>query len=149
MEFEKKSFAQGLANGNVVTADTPGALAEKMGVPVDTFTQTFARYREMTDNGADADFGKKAGLLIPIDKSPYFALKFGPALLAVVGGLLTDADTRVLDGERKPIPGLYAAGNVMGGRYGVDYPILIPGNSNGTALTFGFLAGEIAANGKL
>ena len=44
--------------------------------------------------------------------------------------------------EGAPVPGLYAIGNTAGGRYGVDYPILIAGNSHGTALTFGYLLGE-------
>ena len=48
---------------------------------------------------------------------------------------------RVLNEEGAPVPGLYAIGNTAGGRYGVDYPILIAGNSPGTALTFGYLLG--------
>ena len=49
---------------------------------------------------------------------------------------------RVLDDEGTPLPGLYAIGNAAGGRYGVDYPMLLPGNSHGMALTFGYLLGR-------
>ncbi len=66
-------------------------------------------------------------------------------MLAVVGGLIVDDHLRVLDKDQDPIPGLYAAGNVSGGLYGVDYPTLISGNSHGRAVTWGYLAGRDAA----
>ena len=69
-------------------------------------------------------------------------MKFAPALLTVVGGLRVNADQNVLSENGDPVAGLYAVGNAAGGRYGVDYPILVPGNSHGTALTLGFLLGE-------
>ena len=49
---------------------------------------------------------------------------------------------RALGADRRPVPGLYAIGNTAGGRYGVDYPMLLPGNSHGTGLTFGYLLGR-------
>jgi predicted oxidoreductase len=113
-----------------------------MGVPERTFTRTFERYHEMVTRRQDEDFGKRQELLVPLDCPPYYALKFAPALLAVVGGLRVDAHMRVLDEARLPIGSLYAVGNTAGGRYGMDYPMLIPGNSHGTALTFGYLTGE-------
>ncbi|HTL28585.1 MAG TPA: FAD-binding protein, partial [Tepidisphaeraceae bacterium] len=53
--------------------------------------------------------------------------------------VIADQHARVLDSERRPIPGLYAVGNdsisVMGGNY--------PGAgiTLGPALTFGYIAG--------
>ena len=131
----------GLKRGVVVQGDTPEELAAAMGVPVDAFVREFRRYNEMCRQGHDDDFGKRKELLIPLDRPPYYGMKFGPALLAVVGGLKTDDHSRVL-GKNGPVPGLYALGNTAGGRYGVDYPVIIPGNSHGTALTFAFLLGE-------
>jgi len=128
--------------GYLVEADTPEELAEKMGVPVNNFTETLRRHNEYAALGRDEEFGKRPELLFPLDKPPYIALKFGPALLAVVGGLKVNTDLNVTDDEGTAIPGLYAIGNAMGGRYGVDYPMLLPGNSHGTALTYGFILGE-------
>lgn len=142
-ETEQKALERGMARGHVVAAETPEELAEKMGVPVRTFVETFRRYNDLARKGVDEDFGKRRELLIPLDTPPYYGLKFGPALLAVVGGLRVDPDMRVLDQSGAPIPGLYAVGNVAGGRYGVDYPMVINGTSHGTALTFGFLVGEL------
>ncbi len=132
----------GQKRGVIVKADTPEELASKMDVPAARFAATFRRYNELAAAGQDADFGKRRELLMPLDRSPYYALKFGPALLAVVGGLRVDTGMRVLDENSEPVSGLYAIGNAAGGRYGVDYPILIAGNSHGTALTFGFVLGE-------
>ena len=139
---EQESLKRGIERGVVVKADTPELLAEEMGVPPDVFASTFKRYNSMATIGRDYDFGKRRELLISLDRPPFFGLKFGPALLAVVGGLRVDTQMRVLDGDGRPVSGLFAIGNAAGGRYGVDYPMMIPGNSHGTALTFGFLLGE-------
>ena len=145
-KLESDRMQWGLESGITVEADTPEELAEKMGVPIDAFCETFSKYNEMVLSGKDNEFGKRKDLLIPIDKPPYIARRFGPALLAVAGGLRVDDQMRVLTEERTPIPGLFAIGNTAGGRYGVDYPMLIPGNNHGTALTFGFLLGENISN---
>ena len=137
---------RGSRAGTVVRADTPEQLAAAMGgVPAETFAATLERYNALARAGHDDDFGKRPELLLPLDTPPYYALKFGPALLAVVGGLQVDARLRVLDAARRPVPGLYAVGNAAGGRYGVDYPMLLVGNSHGTALTFGWLLGNLLA----
>ncbi len=145
-EAEARQLQAGLESGLVVMSETPEGLAEKMGVPKDIFAASFLRYNLIAFSGRDDDFGKRRELLIPLDKPPYYAMKFGPALLAVVGGLRVDTHMRVLDERGTPVRGLYAIGNTAGGRYGVDYPILISGNSHGTALTFGFLTGEDLGN---
>lgn len=116
-------------------ADTIEELAEKIGVPADTLTKTVARYNELAERGDDEDFGKRAELLTTIVQPPFYALKWGPALLDVFGGALVDTNMRVLDPYHEPIPGLYAVGNAAGGFCGIDYPLLLNGNSSGRALT--------------
>ena len=141
-DFVAARIQWGLDAGYTVMADTPEELAEKMGVDPVGFAETLKHYNEMCAKGHDDEFGKRKELLIPLDKPPYIARKFGPALLAVVGGVKVNLQMQVLDGSCAPIPGLYAIGNTAGGRYGVDYPMLIPGNSHGSALTFGYLLGR-------
>ncbi len=123
-------------------ANTLEELAGMIGVPVETFTATIAHYNELAAGGQDTDFGKRAELLFPVAQPPFYALKFGPALLTVVGGLDVDTSLRVLDANQNPVPGLYAVGNVSGSLYGQDYPIQISGNSHGRCLTWGYLAGK-------
>lgn len=78
----------------------------------------------------------------PILKPPFYCL--GPAkswLLLTEGGLRIDVGMRVLGGDDRPIPGLYAAGsNGQGG-------VLLEGHGNhlGWAFTSGRLAGRNAA----
>ena len=52
----------------------------------------------------------------------------------------------VLDADLEPIPGLYAAGNTLGGRFSVFYPTPCGGSYIGSAMTLGRLIGkELAA----
>jgi succinate dehydrogenase/fumarate reductase flavoprotein subunit len=147
-EFDPEYF-QGVIDSYVEigdwawTADTLEELAEKIGVPVETFVATIARYNELVDGGQDLDFGKRAEQFAgKVEAGPFIALKWGPALLTVVGGLTVDTKLRVLDANQNPVPGLYAAGNCSGSLYGQDYPIQIPGNSHGRCLTWGYLIGK-------
>ncbi|AFV10365.1 fumarate reductase flavoprotein subunit [Thermacetogenium phaeum DSM 12270] len=128
-------------------ADTIEELAGKIGVPAENLKATVERYNELARAKNDVDFGKRSELLTTIEKPPYYALKFGGALLVVTGGLNVDVKLRVLDKDHNPIPGLYAVGNVSGGLYGVDYPTTIPGNSHGRALTWGYLVGSTVMEG--
>ena len=64
----------------------------------------------------------------------------------MMGGVLIDEDTRVLNGDEEPIPGLYAAGEVTGGFHG---RIRIDGSGVGDAFIFGRLAGEKTAEAAL
>ena len=122
--------------GTCFKADTLEELAERMEVPVETFKATVARYNELYEKGDDEDYGKRSELLTSITKPPFYALKWGPALLNVHGGMITDTEMHILDEDNKPIPGLYAIGNTAGGLYGVDYPLLWNGNSHSRAITW-------------
>ena len=141
-ELDRIDLAKGERAGSVLKADTLEELAEKMGVPKESFLATVERYNALCAAGKDTDLGKRKELLLPIEQGPYMALKYGATMLVVVGGLRVNNRLQVIDPELDPIPGLYAIGNVGGGRYGVSYPLVVPGNSHGTALTFGYMAGE-------
>ena len=51
----------------------------------------------------------------------------------------------ILDRDHNGIEGLYAAGNTMGGRFLVDYPVVTAGASHGFALTYSRLVGKTVA----
>jgi succinate dehydrogenase/fumarate reductase flavoprotein subunit len=57
----------------------------------------------------------------PLDEPPYFAVEVQPAITFTHGGLRIDTDARVLDVDRKPIPGLFAAGADGAGVNNVGY----------------------------
>jgi len=133
--------------GNGFQADTLEELAEQMKdvVDKDTFLAEVAHYNEMCEKGVDDDFAKEGCFMFPIKQGPFYALKVGPAILAVVGGLRVNTDLQCLNAEGEPIPGLYAIGNTSGDIYAVDYPINMPGNSHGRCLAWGWLVGQTIA----
>ncbi len=79
----------------------------------------------------------------PIDVGPLYAVQVRPGALGTKGGPRTTADGQVIDVDEQPIPGLYAAGNVMASAMGMTY-----GGGGGTlaaGMVFGFLSGRHAA----
>jgi hypothetical protein len=148
-EYAESLITRSRGAGYVCEADTPEELAAQMGVPADNFVETLRRHNENAAKGRDEDFGKRPELLQPIRKPPFTALKWGVALLNVFGGMLTDTQMRVIRPDCSAIPGLYAVGNAAGGFYGVDYPLLMNGNSFGRALTWALVVTEgIEADNK-
>lgn len=129
-------------------ADTIEELAEKIDVPADALKATIERYNELCAEGTDVDFNKNPQFLYPIDEPPFYAAKVGAVLLEVVGGAKINTDFACLTEEGTPIPGLYAIGNASGGTYAVDYPINVPGNSHGKALTWGYVCGRKLAGAE-
>ena len=129
-------------------ADTIEDLAKQMGLPKDAVVASVERYNELAHQGSDDDFGKRADRLFPLETPPFYACEFGDAgMLVCMGGLECDLDLHVVDDDKNPIPGLYVAGNTMGGHYAVEYPVTEAGISLATAMTFGRLAGVNAAAG--
>lgn len=115
------------------------------------FLATIKRYNELCDKGHDDDFGKTAKRMFPVRHAPFYAGKMGVgASLVVMGGFTVEPHTaNVLDTDYSEISGLYACGNVMGGRFLGDYPVVLAGTSHATCLCFGRLAGyQAAANAK-
>lgn len=129
-----------------VYANTIAELAKLMNVDGKTLQATIDRYNYLAELGNDEDFGKRADRLFPIVEPPFYAYKFTDSvILGSMGGLVTNTDFQVLDTNDSAIEGLYAVGNVQGGRIIVDYPTAAPGISHGMALTHGMLAGRVIA----
>jgi fumarate reductase flavoprotein subunit len=128
-----------------VTADTIEGLAGKMQVPAKAFKATAERYNQLAGIGKDLDFGKYSDRLTTIDKPPFYAGLSRREFLVVLGGLNTNLRLQPLDADRKVIPGLYLAGNMVGNRFAIDYPVMCAGLSHGMAYVTGRLAGQNAA----
>ena len=132
------------AKGNVVSADTLQGLAEKLGIPADAFVAEVERYNSFVENQNDPDFGKPL-FGEKIDEAPFVATPRSPSLHHTMGGVMIDKDTHVLTAERQIIPGLYAAGEVVGGLHAGNR---LGGNAMTEFLVFGRIAGTNAAEGK-
>lgn len=78
-----------------------------------------------------------------ISVAPFYAVKMIPSDIATYHGMVTDEQTRVLDTDRKPIPGLFAVGNDAASIFGGSYPGA--GATLGPAMTFGYIRGRRVA----
>ena len=132
------------AAGNVVSADTLEELANKLGIPADTFVETIDRYNTFVENQVDEDFGKPL-FGEKIDTAPFVATPRSPSLHHTMGGVKIDPEAHVINTEGNVIPGLYAAGEVCGGIHAGNR---LGGNAMTDFLVFGSIAGTNAAAAK-
>ena len=141
-EYFKTQIPTYIEAGNAYECDTLEELAQSIGCDPEVFQATVDRYNQMCEAGEDTDYYKKPVFLTPIKEGPFYALKVGPALLTVTGGLKVNSDFQCLNADGEPIEGLYALGNVEGGSTATDYPINVAGNCHGRCITFGYLLGR-------
>lgn len=123
--------------------ETIAELAEEMGVPVENLEESIQAYNEAVDSGNDS-FGRIL-LTTKLETGPFYALPRVPALHHTMGGLKIDTHSHVLDENGEVIPGLYAAGEVVGGIHGGNR---LGGNAVTDTVVFGRLAGLSAASGE-
>jgi tricarballylate dehydrogenase len=139
------------------TADTLSALVHKLeGVKHDRLLHTIAEYNDAVPSSPPFDASKKdgretTGLAVPksnwaqtIDTPPFEAYAVTCGITFTFGGLKIDTDCRVIDDDGAAIPGLYAAGEIVGGIFYFNYP---GGSGLMSAAVFGRIAGASAARG--
>lgn len=141
-----EEIAQFVAEGTILSSDTiEGLLAKMEGLDVDAAKASIARYNELCSAGVDTDFGKRAQCLSSITQPPFYGVHTGTTLLVTMGGLEINENQQVLNSDKEPIKGLWAAGNCSGSFFFGDYPITVSGVSHGRACTGGRRAGQFAA----
>jgi fumarate reductase flavoprotein subunit len=146
--WSEKQLEDALDEGKMLKEATIDELARNMDVPAAAFKATVSRYNELARRGHDDDYGKHPDRLTTLEKPPFYACKIEARRMVTLSGLKINTRLQVLDKERKPIPGLYAAGNVSGSFFGDSYPTTVPGLTHSRAWTFGRLAGLNAAAEK-
>lgn len=133
--------------------ETLEELAASIGVDAAGLMASAARMTAFAGTGKDLEFDRGGNVfdryygdvnvspnpnLAPINKGPFYAMKLLPGDIGTKGGLLTDRDARVLNGEGRPIEGLYCIGNNAASVMGPAYPGA--GSTLGPAMTFGYRA---------
>ncbi|MGH7000466.1 MAG: FAD-dependent tricarballylate dehydrogenase TcuA [Stellaceae bacterium] len=131
-------------------ADTLDELARRLdGVDADAFLRTIATYnrairKDVPFDPTIKDGRRTEGLEVPksnwanpIDTPPFEAYQVTCGITFTFGGLRIDGEARVIDTEGAPIPGLFAAGELVGGIFYFNYP-------GGTGLMSGAVFGRIA-----
>ena len=121
-KLTEDAIAKNIASGSSFKFDTFKELADKVGVPVDKLQATVDRYNSFVDSGVDLDFGQeKRYLKWKIDTPPFYAVPRRYYRQHTMGGVVIDPNTaNVKDRRGKLIPGLYAAGEALGGVHGVE-----------------------------
>lgn len=142
-------------------ADTLEQLAQALQIDAAGLQQSVQRFNGDAQQGRDQEFQRGENpydllygdvrvqpnpCLASLREPPYYAIEIHPGDIGTKGGLLTDADARVLDTHGAPIAGLYAIGNCSASVTGRYYPGA--GATLGPAMTFGFLAAEHACAGQ-
>jgi len=113
--------------------------AKDIGISSDVLKQTFDAYNTDAKKGSD-NFGKKYFQNAPytMDDSFYVAIVC-PVVHYCMGGVAVNPETEVLTTQGKGIPGLWAAGEIMGGTHGQNR---LGGSSLLDCVVFGRVAGE-------
>jgi succinate dehydrogenase/fumarate reductase flavoprotein subunit len=133
--------------GAVKRAQTISELARVTAIDFLALEETVKRYNEDFDRGADSWYFKNSGhhaIRVP----PFYAVEVRACMIGLTAaGLEIDTQCRVLDLHGRPIPGLYAAGEVLGCVMGNRYSA--GGVSIANAIVFGRLSGQSAAASAL
>ncbi|SDL99758.1 FAD-dependent tricarballylate dehydrogenase TcuA [Bacillus sp. OK048] len=137
-------------NVTKVKANTLEELAEKLeGVDPESFLQTIKEYnsavkKDIPFNPTVKDGRSTEGIEVrksnwanTLDEGPYEAYAVTCGITFTFGGLKINSNTEVQNILSQSIPGLYAAGELVGGLFYFNYP-------GGAGLTAGSVFGKIA-----
>ncbi|HLA80561.1 MAG TPA: FAD-dependent oxidoreductase [Thermoleophilia bacterium] len=130
----------------LVSADSVEGLAAKMQVDPDALSATIAQYNEACARGRDEMFAKNPLYLRPLHGPTYYAARARTVFLGTLGGIRVSPQLEAVDDFDTPIPGLFAAGNDVGGLHAESYSMWdTSGIASAFALGSGRIAGENAA----
>ncbi|EIN12076.1 fumarate reductase [Punctularia strigosozonata HHB-11173 SS5] len=117
-------------------------LAKEIGIKPEELKKTFDEYNTVARTKKDP-FGKKFFAEGEWSMNDFFNVAImTPVLHYTMGGLEIDPESRVLDASHKPIPGLFAAGEVAGGVHGANR---LGGSSLLGCVVFGRVSGDSAS----
>ena len=138
---------------SMVEANSIEALADGLGIDGDGLVETVSQFNDAVQDGeynptildGKSAIGiepPKSNWALPIDSPPYMGYAVTCGITFTFGGLKIDETGRTLDTEDAPIPGLYAAGELVGGLFYHNYP-------GGSGLMAGSVFGKIAGEGAV
>jgi fumarate reductase flavoprotein subunit len=130
--------------GEIFSHDKVEGLAQALGVNTANLKKTVEQYnRAVESNNVKTLTVARTGKPKPL-RTPLYGLRVVPGITFTMGGVAINGRAEVLNQDEKPIAGLYAAGDAIGG--------LMGGHRGGytgglmQAVVTGILAGENAAN---
>lgn len=131
-----------LASGQVVKGETIEELAKNLGLDPAVVKDTVDKWNKMCKDNNDPEFGRTIFMEnVWLDEGPYYASPRTPSIHHTMGGVQVDVNLHVLDTKGQIIPGLFAAGEVVGGVHGSNR---LGANAIPDALSNGHAAALIA-----
>ena len=133
-------------------------LAAACALPADALKATTEKFNSFARAGKDEEFGRGDSAydkflgdythgpndtLGTVEEGPFFAVEIVPGDVGTYGGVVCDANARVMKPDGSVIEGLYATGTTTAGVMGRAYPGA--GCSIGPSFTWGFVAAKHAA----
>ena len=133
---------------SVIKAQTVENLADGLGIGKEGLIETVRTFNQainertfdptiLDGKGTSGIHPPKSNWALPIDKPPYLGYAVTCGITFTFGGLKINNRAQVLDTEENPLPGLYAAGELIGGLFYNNYP-------GGAGLMSGSVFGKIA-----
>lgn len=124
--------------------DTVEEVAKEMGLSKDKVQGTFNQYMEVCKDPKKDPFGKKffSNTNWKNEAGPFHVAVMTPVLHYTMGGLEGNTKAEVINKSGKPINGLFASGEVVGGVHGANR---LGGSSLLGCVVFGRVAGDSAS----
>jgi 3-oxosteroid 1-dehydrogenase len=150
-----------LETGYLREAQSVEQLARLLAIEPATLKATVERFNGFVAKNRDEDFHrgeraydrwlgdayhKPSETLGAIEAAPFYAVPVLPGDVGTYGGVVTDANARVLRADGSVIPGLYATGISTAGVMGRAYPGA--GSSVGPSFVWGYVAAKHAAHAQ-
>jgi flavocytochrome c len=142
-ERDADSLHRCLKAGKIREFDSIRNLGKAYGMPSGALEKVVAEYNRHIGEGTTDRFGKAPGEdAHRIDAPPFYAVRLWPKVHYTSGGLGINARAQVIDLRGRPIPRLFAAGEVSGGVHGASR---LGGCALPECIVFGRIAGREAA----
>jgi tricarballylate dehydrogenase len=134
-----------------VSADTVELLAKRLEIDPAALARTIDEYNAAVQEGqfdpnildgksTSGIWPPKSNWALTIDTPPFQAFPVSTGITFTFGGVRVDRSARVMSTPERPIRGLFAAGEMVGGLFYHNYP-------SGTGLTAGAVFGRAAGSG--
>ena len=131
----------------VIEADTVEELASKIGVPPAALKTTIDEFNNAVKDGKALEVTPPKEANAKVMKPKFYAFyPMVPGITLTFGGIKVNSYTQALEPDGRIIPGLYAAGESVGGLFYDDY---VGGGSLARCVVLGRIAGRNAAAEKI
>lgn len=134
--------AKAMKRGVVRRFESVEALADGFDMPSDALVATLERFARAVEQGEDPEFAKPILEGAAPPAPPFYAMRLWPKVHFTMGGIRIDKETRMLNLDGAVIPGLFAAGEVVGGTHGASR---LGSAAIAECIVFGRIAGRNAA----